>query len=437
MKKNVLLTLTMVLFAAAHCQDTVRFPFTCYMEWPRSNHMLALVDPYFHEYSAVYVNYSEWPQPYGRLFMVDKPTTLYGIAGTFLCQDELRRPLRVLLFSTKNMHDATLLKAIDWNDSLPFRYMLYAGDDCGWSGVEDSYTDTVVKSYEFYFDTPVVVSDTFVVAYQTLGIDGRPHPFGYNGGRDSTGWALLAYQPGCCDNRDYQQPQWVYVLNVGLMANSYSVQYGGAGWGGLFPIMEPPCIYDTLTCDNVDDFNIRLIDPRQLEVQWFTDETHPRYQVAVGVAGTDPDSHAIYDAAESPFVIENDWDTAVQYEVRVRALCKKACGVKDTTVWSAWSGSAYFESRGGGQHNGVDAVDGRTRFTLTPNPARTAVTVTIAEPTGKAVDVAVMDAAGRRVRSMTFCGTSASMDMRGLAAGSYIVTLTTSEWTATQRLLIE
>ena len=88
----------------------------------------------------------------------------------------------------------------------------------------------------------------------------------------------------------------------------------------------------------------------------------------------------------------------------------------------------------GGQHNGVDAVDGRTRFTLTPNPAREAVTVTIAEPTGKAV---VMDAAGRRVRSMTFCGTSASMDTRGLAAGSYIVTLTTSEWTATQRLLIE
>ena len=91
----------------------------------------------------------------------------------------------------------------------------------------------------------------------------------------------------------------------------------------------------------------------------------------------------------------------------------------------------------GGQHNGVDAVDGRTRFTLTPNPARETVTVTIAEPTGKAVEAAVMDAAGRRVRSMTFCGTSASMDTRGLAAGSYIVTLTTSEWTATQRLLIE
>ena len=88
----------------------------------------------------------------------------------------------------------------------------------------------------------------------------------------------------------------------------------------------------------------------------------------------------------------------------------------------------------GGERNGVDAVDGRTRFTLTPNPAREAVTVTIAEPTGKAV---VMDAAGRRVRSMTFSGTSASMDTRGLAAGSYIVTLTTSEWTATQRLLIE
>ncbi len=33
-----------------------------------------------------------------------------------------------------------------------------------------------IEAYEFYFDTPVVVSDTFFVGYHTLGVDGRQHP---------------------------------------------------------------------------------------------------------------------------------------------------------------------------------------------------------------------------------------------------------------------
>ena len=37
------------------------------------------------------------------------------------------------------------------------------------------YMETV-EAYDFFFDTPVVVSDTFFVGYHTLGVDGGQHP---------------------------------------------------------------------------------------------------------------------------------------------------------------------------------------------------------------------------------------------------------------------
>ena len=37
------------------------------------------------------------------------------------------------------------------------------------------YMETV-EAYEFYFDTQVVVTDTFFVGYHTLGVDGGQHP---------------------------------------------------------------------------------------------------------------------------------------------------------------------------------------------------------------------------------------------------------------------
>jgi len=63
--------------------------------------------------------------------------------------------------------------------------------------------------------------------------------------------------------------------------------------------------------------------------------------------------------------------------------------------------------------------------------------VTLAEPTGKAVELTVRDASGRKVRSMSFAGQSAVVDISGLAAGSYVVTLSCGRWTASRRLLLE
>ena len=103
--------------------------------------------------------------------------------------------------------------------------------------------------------------------------------------------------------------------------------------------------------------------------------------------------------------------------------------VSDTTVM------AFFASRG----VGVATVgDGGATFVLMPNPARGQTTVTLAEGFGGGT-LRMQDAAGREVlRRELSRGTRTSvLKVAELPAGTYFVTLTTTEGTSTQRLVIK
>lgn len=389
-------------------------------------------------FSSVTVQSSVYPNPDARVFVVDTPTTIYGIAGSFWRQNEIRSNLRVLLLSAqKRYRNITFLKSVKWSDTLPMKYVLYTAELCGEINPNDTakYYEDYVPTYEFYFDTPVVVTDTFLVGIQSLGNDGELHLIPGVINYDSTNIINIAIQRYCCD-RSYQKPDWLSLGQYLHVQDSFKYNcYSDLAWGGLFPIISAPCVYDTLTCANVRDFDVRVREDGEVELLWYADEVHPRYQVSVGPEGSDPDTCAIYEVEGSPYVIPGVWDTAVRYEVHIRALCEKECGGEDTTVWSEWSWPVYFGVQRG-QPSGVEETGGEGRFVLSPNPARGTVAVTLAEPTGKAVELTVRDASGRKVRSMTFAGQSAMVDISGLAAGSYIVTLVTADGEATSRRLV-
>lgn len=393
-------------------------------------------------FSSVTVQSSVYPTPDARVFVVDTPTTIYGIAGSFWRQNEVRSNLRVLLLSAqKRYRNITFLKSVKWSDTLPMKYVLYTAELCGvpfpfpFPNDTAKYLEDYVPTYEFYFDTPVVVTDTFLVGIQSLGNDGELHLMPGVINYDSTNIVYLVQQRTCCD-RSYQKPDWLSLGQYLHVQDSFKYNdYSGLAWGGLFPIISAPCVYDTLTCANVRDFDVRVREDGEVELLWYADEVHPRYQVSVGPEGSDPDTCAIYEVEGSPYVIPGVWDTAVRYEVHIRALCEKECGGEDTTVWSEWSWPVYFGVQRG-QPSGVEETGGEGRFVLSPNPARGTVAVTLAEPMSKAVELTVRDASGRKVRSMTFAGQSAMVDISGLAAGSYIVTLVTADGEATSRRLV-
>ena len=100
--------------------------------------------------------------------------------------------------------------------------------------------------------------------------------------------------------------------------------------------------------------------------------------------------------------------------------------------------TAYFEPI---QHEGIAAPDGRRPlFTLTPNPARNSVTVTINSQLSilnSQFSIALTDAAGRELLTLKVQQPKTTIPLGQYPAGTFFVTLRTPYATSTQRLVIE
>ena len=75
-----------------------------------------------------------------------------------------------------------------------------------------------------------------------------------------------------------------------------------------------------------------------------------------------------------------------------------------------------------------------TDFTLSPNPATGVVAVTTEARQGT---VSVLDLQGRQLLSVPVTGPTTTLDLQGLAAGTYHVRLTTPQGISTRRLLVK
>ena len=96
----VFIALMLAVAAVGFCQEVIRYPYTCYMEWP----MAMPLDSGYHRHAIFFPDSSvryRWgafeavfeQQNYtaAREFYVDKPTTIYGIAMTLWGQDKAQR----------------------------------------------------------------------------------------------------------------------------------------------------------------------------------------------------------------------------------------------------------------------------------------------------------------------------------------------------------
>jgi len=90
-----------------------------------------------------------------------------------------------------------------------------------------------------------------------------------------------------------------------------------------------------------------------------------------------------------------------------------------------------------GTFQGVGAPDGTAAlFTLTPNPARESVTVTL-DRAGLPAEITVYDAAGHAVLQRHATARRTRLSTRALPSGHYFVTVATPRSTSTQKLVID
>lgn len=425
--------------AAGFCQEVVRYPYTCYMEWP----MAMPLDSGYHRHAIFFPDSSvryRWGAfhavieqanyTHAREFYVDTPTTIYGIAMTLWGQDTAQRDFNVMLFTRKGSENATLVRKMRWRDSLPIRYIEFEASQCG-REENQKYKDTAT-AYEFYFDVPFVATDTFLLGYHTLGVDGQQHQTTEDFDNDRTGYVYIEFVQSTCDN-NFPHPKWYFIWE--WVSDVYQLNEVPIGyrWAAILPIIQAPCDLDTLTCAAVPDMGVVPLDSSRVEFSWPSEPGQQDYQISVGLRGTSPDEGRLYDVGASPFVLTDEWDTTATYVAYIRARCHHVCYPYDTLMWSEWSVPVHFFGYTGPE--GIAAAEGETGlFTITPNPAKGRARV-LSDCGLKGVEV--YDAQGRQVLSLTADGSETELDISQWAEGSYVVRVHTAQGTASKRLVVE
>ena len=436
MKRIATIAFMLVSTWVGLCQEVVRFPYAGYMEYPMDTLHSTHTNEITRQPCAYRVYQMQLPQPFARLFTVDTPTTLYGIAVPLWGQDTAQRDFEVVLYTLHGNH-VTPIWEQRWSDTIPFRHLVFETQfEPGFPHCtkEDHHIDTA-NSYEFYFDTPIVVSDSFLVGYYTYGNDGQRYNYGRGLDPTLTGYIYQVIFSTRCHVRDEEDVPPLGSWITGRNTISYLQSYA---WAILMPIIAPPpCNPDTLACPAVQDFSVRVLDSLNVEFVWNPLPQHRSFQISVGREGEPPDTGRVFSTDTCWLKVTDHWDTTTLYVAYIRAQCLQHCYSNDTLVWGSWSEPVTFFGHQPHGPTGIATPTGQPcPFTLTPNPARGTVTVRMAECPPNAT-LTIRNAAGHDILTIPVSAPNFTIPIHNYAAGTYFVTLSTPHTTTTERLIIE
>ena len=441
-KKTLGLLLCMLFLSSAYTQnticeeewiyersypvDTVGFGYPSYQFNPMPTDLIVFDYPSFNNNPVACESY---PLPYGFLqkyptFGYDTP--IYGIATTVLrmAQDYHTGPNPRFVIAIRDRNGEFVVTDSMTLDSYHVDKMYdYYGVDPN-NGV---WSHSYKYCYEYYFDHPVYMphAENFFVgsimdslchmgaiAMQTRMTNGiLPHGTldtgVFWGTRNSFDWLDIAYNSG------------------------------RATWGVFFPIIRP----DSLLCGRVENFRMEEWEADHVKLAWettrpFRDLHSGRFQIALGGLGPRPDTTNLLMFNDTTAVLQG-LDSGMWYSAWVRGECDH-CGCPmhgDTLIWGPWCGPVQFYL---GSHQpgtqGIEDVDTPgPQFSLSPTPASGTVTVATEGLQGT---VAILDLKGRELLSVLLVGRETVVDVAALAAGTYVVRVSTAEGFSTKKLTI-
>lgn len=280
---------------------------------------------------------------------------------------------------------------------------------------QDTVKSTIVPIYEVFFEKPITVTDSFYVAstnYHCAFDEETQTLAGWEAMLEGVKGFGLDYESEPC------MPQIIYGLD----------RYGNEYWGlgdaqfCIWAIMDTtPVMVDT--CKVVSNIAVEQ-DSAGAYIAWQGGDHNRKWQVAYGRADEDPEGYAVFNTTSESFSLLY-LIPGVEYAVRVRGNCF------DDTTFSDWSDTVRFVRQG--MPTDIDeALQPCT--SVTPNPASSRVTVTSAFDISR---ITFYDMQGRAVLSTEAQGLTATLNVQGLPAGSYVVGITTSRGLSTRKLVIE
>ena len=305
------------------------------------------------------------------------------------------------------------------------------------------YFDTAPVSalYEAYFDEPIVVEDSFVVAGTAFNNDGsygweappiwtgRPERMWLWDHRATRYWSLMT-KPKDSVYRPYSERMYWFKFRshewtkiVSRDSNGYS-----ASWlYMIYPIIDLD--FDTTIehCQRVTSLAVVENTDSTATLMWDAVNS-VRWEVKYGMLGMDEENYTVV-PSRVPTITLRGLAAGVQYKVYVRGWCP--CD----SSWGAWSEPKVFSLQSGGEGQGIAEAGDLDRYThLIPNPAHGVVSVVSSLRLER---VAVYDLSGRCVVEQEAHGISAVVDISSLAPGTYIAALHTPNGIATKKLVVQ
>ena len=333
----------------------------------------------------------------------------------------------------------------------------------GYYEVDVGINHTDLYEYQFFFDKPIHVEDSFYV------------------GMSSSRFEYLEFIAEHPEEAGYID--WVYE-GVGLLSTMgegyfhYHVQTldyfgeeclmpymkqkirwrkeGGSGYSGIGPILHLPIhfplnewaptqardfwmifplikTYDTIwtvdtpACLPVRDFSIMSRYGDTVMLRWSPLEGRSEFQVSYGPEGMDPDSGTLVNVTSNRWRFIDTLHTGEVMTAYVRTVCREL----DTLRFSEWSEGVEWQTRVGIVQPDED-VRLSSRIHLQPNPAKERVEVVT--PCG-VKGIEVYGSYGIRWRE--FPAGTAAFDVSDWAKGTYVVVIRTLAGSVTKKLVVE
>lgn len=292
-----------------------------------------------------------------------------------------------------------------WVDSsVVYRYLKFRAIDN--NNVE---FDHVAKCNEVYFHRPWQVPDTFYVfvSYGNIGTTNNNRLQVIRTKNETNFQQRFCWMGSDGELHCNVEPGVDYI--------SYEPE-----WGVEFPILEP----DRTRCRRPSGLRMRERGDGWAVLQW-NSGSGDSYRVTV----EGPDDTVVYETADTTLRLDSLAPEAF-YWVKLQSLCRYQHYSYDSTLFNP--GVAQFGFRN--LITGVSGADADLRVEVYPNPASGSLVLEAGDDSP--VRAVLTDLGGREVMAVDFRVT-ATLDVSRLAAGPYLLRLTTPAATTVRKVVVQ
>ena len=333
---------------------------------------------------------------------------------------------------------------IGWGESLPAQ----AGFPFKYCNDTNHRMDVNFYRWEFYFDKPIHVDDSFYVGHSNnSGFFFRDWPIEepIPQGCEML-WGVWTTDGSCEGHIRYDSTCWMPARNCKLRikrdrynGDSIASSYYGLQlekWGNYAsheffltaPILrtfDTVWTVDTPACTPVYDLTIMSRYGNTVSLRWRHDGTHDEWQVSYGPQGTPPDDGTWVESHS------NIWRFTDTLGIPMVAYVRTVCRELDTLRYSEWSDPVEWQVF----PDGFDPMDRETDglVSIRPNPATEGVTVSSACVMN---GIEVFNASGMKYLEPIAGRHSASFSVQGWPKGLYLIVVHTPQGDISKKLVV-